>query len=286
AGLSVWSGCTRSPPSGDAPAGPASPRRIVSLTLATDEMLAELVPIERMAGVTQLADDPDISNIAGRYPASIPRLRDADPERVIALGPDLVCVAPYNTADALKLLERAGLSIYRNEALHSLDEIEAGVRKLGGRVGAAEAAERLVERMQTRRRALAQSLANLARRPRVLFWSGGYTAGKRTTIDDVIREAGAVNVATELGLEGNVEIAPERVVAADPEIILEPRWAAYQGQGQIASHPILRQLQAVRKGRVLSIEGRYLSSLSQFAVEGVERLARRLHPECFPQEGR
>jgi iron complex transport system substrate-binding protein len=248
-------------------------------------MLADLVPAERVAGITQFADDPDLSNIVGRYPASIPRLRDADPERVIALAPDLVCVAPYNTADAVKLLERAGLTVYRNDALNSLDEIEAGIRKLGARVGAAEAAQRLVERMQARRRALALSLGKLTRRPRVLFWAGGFTAGKRTTVDDVIREAGGVNVATELGLEGNVEIAPERVVAAEPEIMLVPRWASYQGQGQLESHAILRQLQAVRKGRVLTIEGRYLSSVSQFAVEGIERLARRLHPECFPRKG-
>jgi iron complex transport system substrate-binding protein len=277
-------GCT--PSAERSTPAPATPLRIVSLTLATDEILAELVPVERIVAVTHFADDPDISNVAGRYPASVARLRNADPERVIALAPDLVCVASYNTADALKLLERAGLPIYRNEALHSLDEVEGGIVKLGARVGAPDAARRLVEQMRTRRRKLAQSLGNLSHRPRVLFWAGGFTAGKRTTVDDVIREAGGVNVAAELDLEDSVELAPERVIAADPEIILVARWASYQDQGQLESHPILRQLQAVRKGRVVAIEGRYLSSVSQFAVEGAEKLARRLHPERFTTEER
>jgi iron complex transport system substrate-binding protein len=281
--LGAGAGCTRAAPEG--PGAKATvPRRIVSLTLATDEILAELVPPERVVGVTYLADDADISNVAGRYPASIPRLRDIAPERIIALAPDLVCVASYNTADALKLLERAGLPIYRNEALHSLDDIETGILKLGDRAGAAEAAARLVEQLRARRRALAHRLEKLAQRPRVLYWAGGFTAGKRTTIDDVIREAGGVNVAAELGLNDGVELAPERVVAADPEVVLVPRWAGYAEQGRIENHPLLRQLPAVRNGRVLAIEGRYLSTLSQFAVEGAERLARRLHPDRFPTE--
>ena len=98
-------GCGRSAP---ATSQNSKPARIVSLTLGTDEMLAELVPIERVVAVTVLADDSGISNVAGRYPKDLVRVNDANPERIIALAPDLVCVAPYNSADSLKLLERSG----------------------------------------------------------------------------------------------------------------------------------------------------------------------------------
>jgi iron complex transport system substrate-binding protein len=283
-GAGAWWACSPGEPPQEVEAGPATPGRIVSLTLATDEMLAELVPAERLVGVTYLADDPGISNVAGHYPARVPRLRDADVERLLALSPDLVCVAPYNTADTLKLLERSGLALYRNEAVHSLDEIEAGLRQLGERVGEAERGRRLAERMRNRRQAVARRLRGLSQRPRVLFWSAGFTAGRGATVDDLIREAGGVNVAAELGLEGSAEIAPERVVAADPEIILLSRWSADEPQAQIDQHPILRQLRAVREGHVIAVEGRYLTSVSQFAVEGLERLARRLHPERFTTE--
>jgi iron complex transport system substrate-binding protein len=155
-------------------------------------MLAELVPVGRVVGVTYLVDDPEISNVPGRYPAHVPRLRDTGPEQVIALGPDLVCAAPYNTADTLKLLERAGLTVYRNEAYHGLDEVETGIEKLGVRVGEPERARAMVARLRERRRLLAERLRDLPHRPRVLFWSAGFTAGTGTTIDDVIREAGGV----------------------------------------------------------------------------------------------
>jgi iron complex transport system substrate-binding protein len=285
-GLIVWRWCVPAvPEAGPAPPAEAKPRQIVSLTLATDEMLAELVPAERVAAVSYLADDPELSNVRGRYPPQIPRVRAADVERVLALAPDLVCVAPYTTADALKLLERSGLALYRNNAVHSFDEIEAGIRQLGERVGEPGRAGAVAQRMQSRRRALARHLKDVPDRPRVLFWSAGFTAGRDTTLDDVIREAGGVNVATALGLEGDVEIAPERVTAADPDVVLVAGWSEEERQGRIDRHPILRQLRAMREGHVITIEGRYLSSVSQFAIEGAERLARRLHPGRFSGEG-
>src|SRR5579872_91380 len=77
----------------EAPPAAGTPRRIVSLTLATDEMLLDLVPVERVIGVTFLVDDPEISNVAGRYPPDVPRLRQGDAERIVGMQPDLVCLA-------------------------------------------------------------------------------------------------------------------------------------------------------------------------------------------------
>ncbi len=282
ASLGIWSGCgTAATPV----ASTTKPARIASLTLASDEMLAELVPLERVVSVTALVDDSTISNVAGRYPTEIPRLRDVNVEKLLALAPDLICVAPYNTADSLRLLERSGRATYRNDAVHSFSEIEAGVRQFGERLGEPERARKLVEQMQARRRQLAERLKELPHRPRVLFWSAGYTSGRNTTIDDIIREGGGLNVAAELGLEGSAEISPEQVVAADPDIVLLSLWKDDERQSQVASHPILRQLRAVREGHLIVIEGRYLTSISQFAIEGAERLARALHPEQFAKRG-
>ena len=116
----------------------------------------------------------------------------------------------------------------------------------------------------------------------MLFWSAGFTAGKRSTIDDIIREAGAVNVAAEKNLTGSAAICPEQVIAADPEYILLCRWSGDEREGRIENHPLLRNLQAVQEKRVLAVEGRYLTSVSQFVVDGAERLAAQLHPERFP----
>ena len=277
----TWIGVTSTSP-GHAPAM-SPPSRIVSMTLGTDEILADLVPAERVLGVTCLVDDPEISNVPGRYPARIPRLRDIDAERIIDLNADLVCVAPYNSADFLKVIERSGLATYRNEANDSIDAIETGILALGDRVGERARAETIVGGMRTRRARVAERLRGIAHRPRVLYWSAGFTAGKGSTIDDIIREAGGVNLAAERD-QASAEISPEQVIAADPDFVLSSRWSADERNSAIENHPLLRSLRAVAEKRVIAIEARYLTTVSQFVVEGEERLARRLHPDRFENE--
>jgi iron complex transport system substrate-binding protein len=279
--LAAALGCGRQASPDPAAAG-SSPRRIASLTLATDELLAELVPVERIACVTYLADDPQISNVPGVYPPRIPRFRDTDPERIIALNPDLVCVAAYNSADFLQMLERSGLPVHRNEAYRSMDQIEAGILDLGRRVGEPTRAREMADRLRARRQALAERLRGIARRPGVLHWSAGFTSGRDTTIDDIVREAGGVTLAAERTIRGPAEIAPEQVIAIDPDIVLQARWSADERDNGIEHHPLLRHLRAVRENRVIVIDGRYLTAVSQHVVEGAERLARQLHPDCFP----
>lgn len=279
--VGIWRPWLSSP--AEAPGGAATqPQRIASLTLGTDEILAEIVPIKRILCVTHLADDPEISNVAGYYPKQVARLKETSPERILALSPDLVCVAPYNSADFLKVMERSGLNVYRNEACQTMDEIEEGIIELGRQVGEPARANELAEQMRERRRRLADRLGSIARRPRVLFWSAGFTSGDKTTINDIIREGGAQNVAIEKGLHGVAEIAPEQVIAADPDFILLSRWSADERAGRIENHPLLRNLRAVREKRVLTIAGKYLTSVSHHVVQGAEQLAHMLHADLFP----
>jgi iron complex transport system substrate-binding protein len=258
--------------------------RIASVTLATDEILAALVPVDRVACVTFLVDDPKISNVVGRYPPGIPRVRGKDVERIIGLNADLVCVAPYNAADFLEVLKRSGLATYRNEANRSIDAIEMGIVALGARVGETAQADKIVGAMRSRRKRLADRLTSVTTRPRVLYWSSGYTAGPGSTIDDIIREAGGVNIAAERNMNLSAEIEPEQVIGAEPDRILTTDWADGDGSSAIENHPLLRSLQAVREKRVIAVEAKYLTTVSQFIVEAEERLARKLHPELFGDE--
>ncbi len=227
-------------PSDTKPISSAPPARIASLTLATDEVLSRLVPAERLVCVTNLVDDAGISNVANFYSSEIPRLRDVDLERLMTIKPDLVCVAPYNSADFLTVIERAGVTLYRNEAINSFEEIEAGIVTLGHRVGEPERATALVDEMRSRRVKLADRLRGVTHRPRVLFWSAGFAAGAGTTIDEIIVEAGATNAAAEIGMKGSAEISPERVIDADPDFILLATWKADERDADIHHHPLLR----------------------------------------------
>ena len=271
------SASTASAAGGDA-GGP--PRRVVSLNLTADEMLVEMLPPERLVGVTRWADDPEMSNVAGRVPAAAERLPRADLERLIALRPDLVVVSEYTDADFLRLLEKSGLRHHRLSGLASLAGIRAAITDLGQLVACPGAAARLVARMDAILGELARRLDG-ARRPRVLYWSDPHTAGADSALGSLIEAAGAVNVGRELGLRGIVPISGERAFVADPDVVLLTLGSG--AAGSLRRHPLLSRTRAAREGRVVEMPNRLLVALSDRAADACWWLAARLHPSLVPQ---
>jgi iron complex transport system substrate-binding protein len=259
-------------------AGPAKPARVASLNLAADEVLVELVPPERLVGVTSWGDDPDSSNVAGRLPAGAVRFPKADIERLVALRPDVVVVSEYTDADAQRLLERSGLRTHRMEGLGTLAGIRAAILRLGEVVGEPAAAQRLVASYDAKLAAVAARLTG-ARRPRVLYWANPHTAGGDTTIGSLIECGGGSNVGRELGLVGIQPVGAERAFVAAPEVVLVGGVAG--AAEAVTGHPLLAQLAAVREGRLVVMPTRLLVALSQHAATSCEWLAGRLHPERF-----
>ena len=265
---------------GAAPAGAEAPRRVASMNLAADEVLVEILPLDRLVSVTRWVDEPGTSNVVGRVPPSVTRIPKADMERIVALSPDLVVVSQFTDADFLNTLERSGIRHHRMEGLDSLDGIRRAMLSLGRAVGAEEAARRAVERYDTRLRDLAHRVSG-APRPRVLYWSGSMTAGADTAIGAIIEAAGAVNVGRELGVAGVAPVGAERAFVADPDVVLVGTWpGAEEG---VRQHPLLSKLRAVKEGRVVSMPTELLVALSQYTAEAAWDLASRLHPDRVPR---
>lgn len=250
------------------------------MTLATDEILAALVPVERIAAVTYMADDPGISHVVDFFPAppAVARVR-ASLEQILDTRPDLVLVAPYIEADVLAALEHADVMVYRYESNDGFENVFRGIERLGSIVGADERAAATVAAARARLAAVAERLAVVRERPRVLFWSRGWTAGPNTNVGEIIERAHGHNVAADLSLSGHPALSEEQMLVADPDVILLPDWSGAEAD---AGLPAVFQRLVREKGcRLLSIPGRTISAASHFVVDGVELLARELHPEAF-----
>ncbi|MCU0242517.1 MAG: ABC transporter substrate-binding protein [Vicinamibacteria bacterium] len=256
-------------------AGPPPPRRVASLNLTADEILAEILPLDRLVAVTAAADDPSMSHVVGRYPASIPRFLRADLERLIALSPDLVIVSEYTDADFLRMLATSGMAVHRMQGLRSLAGIRAAILQLGARVGVADAAQRLAQRFDEQIRETARRIAQV-KRPRVLYWSTPFSVGGDTSIDALIECGGGTNVGRELGLVGLAPLGVERAFVSNPDILLV---ASEDDARALANQPLLARLPAVRDRRVVVIPTRHLVTLSQHAASSCTVIAAALHPQ-------
>jgi iron complex transport system substrate-binding protein len=258
------------------------PKRVASLNLTADEVLVEILPPERLVGVTAFADEAGTSNIVGRVPKTTARFPKADLERLISLAPDLVVISEYTDADFQRLLEKSGLRVHRMQGLDSLPGFRAAILDLGRAVGEEGAAQKLAERYDARLQDLERRLRG-APRPRVLYWASAVTAGGGTAIGALIEGAGARNVGAELGLRGIVPLGAERVFVADPDYFLVAE--GWKSAEALRAHPLLSQLRAVKEGRILQIPTEKLVALSHHAADAVWVLAAALHPDRVPKGG-
>ncbi len=256
------------------------PRRVASLNLSADEVLVEILPPERLVGVTRWVDDPETSNVAGRAPASAYRFQKADMERLVGLSPDLVILSEYTDADIVKLIESSGIRWHRMGGLSSISGVRKAILDLGRAVGEPAATARLIQRFDATLAELARRLEG-ARRPRVLYWSGGMTAGSGTAIGSLIEAAGGVNVGAEIGVEGIAPPGAERAFVADPDVVLVTSWPG--AVNDVRGHPLLGSLRAVRENRIVVMPNRLVVALSQYTADACWDLASRLHPDRVPR---
>jgi iron complex transport system substrate-binding protein len=259
------------------------PQRVISLVLGADEILSEILDFARLAGVTRNVDLPAQSNRAGFYPASIPRLA-ADIETVLALEPDLVVVSGFNREETVRLLASCGVNILRLADGESIAQIIAIIRALGAAVGEEAAAEALVAGMERRLDKVAGQVAGRPR-PRVLYYSGGFTAGPGTLLHEIIERAGGENAAVGPGVPGHFNLPIEMAVALKPEVIILPRWSEKSAGlmiRRLEENPVWRKVPAVAHGRVYEMRSARLEAVSHFAVQAVEELVGLLHPEAVP----
>jgi iron complex transport system substrate-binding protein len=257
----------------------APPRRVVSQTVGTDELLLALADSTQIAALSHLARDPAFSPVA-REAERFPALKDSDAESVLRFRPDLVLAASYTRPETLALLRRAKVPLLILERFETLEDTRANIRRLGSRLGREAEAEALLARMQARTDALRGRLAGAAP-VRVLAASVfPFTAGSDTTFQDLCDHAGALNVAAEAGLKGHQPTPAEAVLGWRAEVLVasgeDPAIAS-----RLAQIPPYKFLPALKAGRVVRIPGPLMSATGHHRLDAYEALARALHPERF-----
>lgn len=260
----------------------SAPQRIVSMTLGTDELLLDLVGPQRLAAVTYLAADATTSNIAGR-----PELAEIEtvvepnpsPEQIIALEPDLVFVASFTEATVIDQLRGAGLPVFAVSFFSSIEAMQDNILAIGELVGEVAGAEAIVAQMDAQLAQVEQALEPAGDDlPGVLYLStGGWVAGSESTVDDIIRRAGGVNVASDL-IDWQ-QISEETLIELNPDVVV---LSPYVMDEEFTGNPAFQTMAALENGQVFAISDAYMSATSQYIVRGVEVLAHHLHPDLMP----
>lgn len=260
------------------------PQRVVSVAIATDEMLLNLIPATRIAALSAFADLPSMSNVATEAKQVAGRIR-GDAEAIIALEPDLVLATEFLAIEVVETLRGCGVPVHRLRRHESLTDILHDFTVLGAALGVDKDSVQKRATWDRRLKAVANRIAIRADRPSrpsrpsvLLLSPGGFTSGVGTLWDELVARSGGSNHATTLGIRGYGTLSIEQVLS-DP-----PDWIIVAGQSStdpaaadwLKADATWNRLPTVRDNRILILPARLLSTVSPYAVDCCELLATRL----------
>lgn len=240
----------------------AAPQRVVSINLCADQFLVTLADPAQIAALSPLATDPALSAVAEQARA-FPRVRPSA-EAALALDPDLVIAGAWGGREAEAILARRGIAVLRLPLAEDFATIRAQLLQVGAALGQHQRAAGLAEALDRRLAAITPSGGEAG-----LVWqAAGFTPGRGTLADAVLRAAGRTNAAAFSGY-GTVRL--EALLNNPPSLLVLP--ARAQGGGTslaeaLLAHPALRALP------VRPIEPAWLACGSFETVRAAEALAR------------
>jgi iron complex transport system substrate-binding protein len=249
----------------------AAPKRIISLSLCTDQLLLNLVPPERINAVSYMAQKPYYS-FESKKAAKLPIIY-GDAESTLSKRPDLIIASSYSARTTVHLLRRLGYPVDVFPPASNLDDILANIERLGRLTKRNAQAKRLIEKLTRENRALKAKLpSDPAKRPTAaLLHANGYLPGANSLAGWIAQSAGyrrwhplSKTASGRLDLEQLILSPPDAIIINDTQ---------YHGRAkaeEIFSHPILQRL----AGRItlLRLDGRHTNCGTPHILDAVRQL--------------
>ncbi|HEX6079701.1 MAG TPA: cobalamin-binding protein [Methylomirabilota bacterium] len=257
---------------------PTAPARIISLVPSVTEILYSIGAQDRLVGVTDFCDYPPEArrkpHVGGMLAPSL--------EGMVSLKPDLVvATSAGNRQETFDQLERLRIPVYVVNPVAVADVLDL-IGRLGRLTDRGEAADRTVAALRERVRAVT---ARVEGRPRlrvlyVLWPDPLMVPGRGSLVSELIALAGGESVTADGG-DGYPRYSLEAALARNPDIIVLASHGSERSPLSRDQWERLRQVPAIAAGRLYTIDGNLTHRYGPRIVDGLERLARFIHPEAF-----
>jgi iron complex transport system substrate-binding protein len=254
------------------------PKKIVSLTPATTEILFALGAGPRVIATTAFDD----------YPPEAVALPDVasytavDVEKIVGMGADLVIAGgnAFNPPEAITRLRGLGvpvLVVYAPDVAGVLKDIEL----VGSAVGLHDASTAMTGTLRAQFDAVASATAGLPK-PRTFYeldTSTGpiYTVADGSFTKEMIELAGGTPITT--GSTTDFSIPLEKLITADPELILLGDAAYGATADQVKARAGWKVMTAVKTGAIRPVDDILITRPGPRLAEGLRNLALAIHPD-------
>ena len=258
-----------------APAG-----RVFSVLPSLTESVAALDP-DVLIARTRFDQAPELAHLPVLGGSIRPNL-----EALARLEPDLFISwddpGQRTVADRVEAL---GIPVYRAN-VQTIADVRSHMRRLGVLLGRGAHAEEVVDSLDQE---LARVVSAVRGRDRVAVYYSVWhdppqTTGPDTFIDQVIEHAGGRNVFGDAS-RAWPQVSLEAIVQRDPDALVIARHSQDEAGAPWLDGPGWRELEAVRTGRYLVVDGDLFNRPGPRVAEAALMLASFLHPEQEPLTG-
>jgi len=262
--------------------------RTVVLAPSLVEIVYELGLGAGVVGVTEYALYPPEAQRRPRMGG----LFDPNLEQIVSLRPDRV-FALTEFGERLAVLSAAGVAVSLHDH-RTVGGIQASIRSIAAECGVPERGVELVEELE-RKTAAIRARIPAGPRPRTMVVVGGghedgvlrsvFISGRDSFYEELLEWAGGRNVL-ERNTVSMPSLSAEGLLALNPEVIIEVR---AEGNGAapldrarlLRSWQQVRNLSAVRSGRIYVLEDDFMTIPGPRYPAALERIARVLYPEVW-----
>jgi iron complex transport system substrate-binding protein len=256
---------------------PARVTRVISLAPNLTEIVFAVGGGDRLVGRTSYCDYPPEAKAVAEIGDTLhPSL-----ERIIALKPQVVLISTSSQLEVFtQQLQNQNIAVFVTDP-HDLEGVFRSIQQVGEMLGQKEQSDVLVTKLRERTSAVEQAVKG--KQPVSVFYQVSaeplYTAGHDAFVTDLMRRAGAVSVTANVP-GAWPKYSNESALAARPDAIILPTGGS-MGSANSAVTEALRQSPAALQGRVYKINDDYLTRPGPRAIDGLEAMARALHPDAF-----
>jgi len=263
----------------------AQPQRIVSLAPSNTEILFALGVGSQVVGADPYSDYPPEVKASAKVVVTYPNVNT---EAIVALEPDLVLAAGITNPDDVAALEKLGLTVYAVGVPADMEGVFAGITAIGQVTGKSDQAEKIVAGLRARLDALSAKVAQAQPKPKVFYEiddtdpTKPWTAGPGSFTDALITLAGGQSIGAS-GKSQYFQMSLEEIVNQDPDVIIFSH-GGYSGRTkeEVLARKGWESIKAVKNGAVFSIDANLVDRPGPRILDGLETLAKMIHPELFP----
>ncbi len=259
-----------------------NPQRLISLAPSNTEILFALGLGDKVVGVTDFCDYPEEAQAIEKVGGMEHNL-----EKIVALDPDLIVAIGGSPAQVEKAteMEKLGLTVLVLDP-GDIEGIMANVELVGKATGAEKEASQLAAQMRKRFDDITTKAKEAGSRPKVFFEldatdpSKPYTPGPGSFIDALISLAGGSNIGASAKMQW-AQLSTEEIIAQDPELIILGDVNYGVTIEMVKERPGWSVIAAVKNGAIYPIDDILISRPGPRIIDGLEDLARIIHPELF-----